>query len=378
VDLQRLEGATRSPLQAYYSETVEGAPTIRAFGQEPHFIHVFDGLVDDNSASLLLYNTLNHWLGLRLECIGSLVTVCCTTLAFAVLYFGLIDISPAELGVAIMWSFQFTISLTFLVNGSTQAESNMTSVERIEKMSQVVQEAATVVPLKDPLAAWPLQGEVVFENVWFRYRPELSPSLRGLSFTLRAGERVGVVGRTGAGKSSIVVALMRLVELAQGRVLVDGVDLSELGLDRVRGTGICCIPQDAFTFSGPLRDSLDPFTHYTDAALWEALRMVRLDQVVKALPLGLRQVSAGGGWSVGQRQLLALARALLRTPKVLLMDEATASVDRDTDLFIQSTVRSAFKDCTLITIAHRLETVMVITHQTHTHTYTHTYTYTYT
>jgi ABC-type multidrug transport system fused ATPase/permease subunit len=260
----------------------------------------------------------------------------------------------------ILWSGNFTITLGFLVDSFSDVEAHITAIERVDAMTSVPQEKAmTTDPANAVPDSWPNHGKVEFQDVCLRYRPGLPLALNQLSFVVSPGQRCGVVGRTGAGKSSLTVALFRIVELDSGRIMLDGIDLAGLGLSDVRGRGMSIIPQDPFLTGTTLRECLDPFGVKGDDEILEALKTVRLageGADVQVLDTPVQE--GGSNYSVGERQLLNIASALLSQPRVLVLDEATASIDYETDAFVQQMLRTRFTNTTLITVAHRLNTIM--------------------
>eukprot|EP00980_Cylindrotheca_fusiformis_P019578 scaffold6784_cov108-Cylindrotheca_fusiformis.AAC.20 len=358
-DLQRLDAISRSPMQSMVTECLEGSTSIRVYHQDKNFVNRFRKVMDSNSSALLNFVSAQRWLGVRMELLGSVVV-----LVSSVLVVCLNDVLRLEaglVGLLIMWSSHFTITLNFLVDNFAETEAAITAIERVDAMADLPTEKAMETAKEIELDEnWPRTGKIDFQSVSLRYREGLPLALNGLSFQIPAGKSCGVVGRTGAGKSSITVALFRLVEIESGRILLDGVDLSTLGLSDVRGRGMSIIPQDPFLAGATLRDSLDPFGDYSDDKIVDALKAVRMggsnEDDMKLLSTPLEE--GGGNYSVGERQLLNLARAFLTQPKLLVLDEATASIDGETDAFIQDMLRTRFPDTTLITIAHRLNTIM--------------------
>uniref|UniRef100_A0A6V2H2N6 ABC transporter domain-containing protein n=4 Tax=Ditylum brightwellii TaxID=49249 RepID=A0A6V2H2N6_9STRA len=359
-DLQRLDVVSRSPIQAMLAEGVDGATMIRVFCQEQHFIFKFQTALDKNTAAQLNFIAAQRWLGLRVQLLGVLIVF--STSLFVVLFNDYLKLDPGLIGLLILWAFYFTITLDFWITAIANTEAALTSLERAVAVTKLPEEKPFLTEEgNEPSPTWPQKGQLDFEHVCMRYREGLPLVLTDLSFTISPGQRCGVVGRTGAGKTSLVTALFRLVEIDTGAIKLDGVDLSALGLSDVRGrpNSLSIIPQDPVLFSGSLRECLDPFGLSKDEDVLDALVSVRLAGDGDGYDVLDRVVEDGGmNYSVGERQLLCLAQALLNKPIVLVMDEATASVDGETDAFIQRMLRTRFKNITLLTIAHRLHTIM--------------------
>ena len=247
-----------------------------------------------------------------------------------------------------------------MINAFSEAEAAITSIERMHSLEQLPQEKSMITSEENKVDdSWPRKGLLTFDNVSLRYRPGLPLALDGLSFTLQHGQRAAVVGRTGAGKSTLTAALFRLVEIEQGTISLDGTDLSTLGLADVRGrqNGMFILPQDPAVFSGTIRSNLDPFSTHADEEITNALELVRFPGIKERRTKILKDIVEEGGanFSAGEKQLLCLARAMLANPKLLVLDEATSAVDKTTDEFVQQMLRSEFPDTTLLTIAHRLK-----------------------
>lgn len=353
--LKRLESISRSPIYTHFSETLLGTSVIRAFGEQERFIHESDQRVDHNQKAYFPSIVANRWLAIRLEFVGNCIVSCAAL--FAVI--AKESLSPGIMGLSISYALQLTASLTWLVRMSSDVETNVVAVEKVkeycntEKEAEWQHETSTIHP------GWPTRGCIDIRGFGLRYRHDLDLAIRNITITINGGEKVGIVGRTGAGKSSLTLGLFRIIEAAEGHIFIDGVDIASLGLHELRSR-ITIIPQDPVLFSGSLRMNLDPFNSFSDEEIWRALEFSHLKNFVSGLPNKLSHECSEGGenLSVGQRQLLCLARALLRKTKVLVLDEATAAVDLETDNLIQSTIRSQFDDCTVLTIAHRLNTIM--------------------
>ncbi|KRF85630.1 multidrug resistance-associated protein 1 isoform X15 [Drosophila virilis] len=353
--LMRLESVSRSPIYSHFGETVTGVSTIRAYTVQDRFIEESDNKVDKNQVCKYPSLIANRWLAVRLEMVGNLIILFASL--FAVLGG---QTNPGLVGLSVSYALQVTQTLNWLVRMSSDIETNIVSVERIKEYGETKQEAAWELEEdKKKPKNWPEDGRVEFKDFQVRYREGLELVLRGVSFNISGGQKVGIVGRTGAGKSSLTLALFRIIESAGGKILIDGIDIATMGLHMLRSR-LTIIPQDPVLFSGSLRSNLDPFEVKTDDEIWKALELSHLKAFAKSLTAGLNhEISEGGeNLSVGQRQLVCLARALLRKTKVLVLDEATAAVDLETDDLIQKTIRSEFRECTVLTIAHRLNTIL--------------------
>ncbi|MEQ2263349.1 Multidrug resistance-associated protein 1, partial [Xenotaenia resolanae] len=353
--LKRLESVSRSPIYTHFNETLLGNSVIRAFGEQERFIQESDQRVDHNQKAYYPSIVANRWLAIRLEFVGNCIV------SFAALFAVIAreSLSPGIMGLSISYALQLTASLTWLVRMSSDVETNIVAVEKVKEYSSTEKEAEWQHEPPTVPPGWPSQGCIDIRGFGLRYRHDLDLAIRNITITINAGEKVGIVGRTGAGKSSLTLGLFRIIEAAEGHIFIDGVDIANLGLHELRSR-ITIIPQDPVLFSGSLRMNLDPFDSYSDEEIWRALEFSHLKNFASGLPNKLSHECSEGGenLSVGQRQLLCLARALLRKTKVLVLDEATAAVDMETDNLIQSTIRSQFDDCTVLTIAHRLNTIM--------------------
>lgn len=381
-ELKRLDSVTRSPIYQLLGETLDGVLTIRAFDAEKSLSSRMVGMLDVQQTAYHLTFAAQCWLSVRLEFAGTLIVLCaCLVAVLEHKTRGGDEHFAGLAGLSISFALSVTGSLTWSVRMASDLEANMVAVERIQQYFKIPGEAPRLTPCDESLALhWPVEGKIEFVDVKLNYRPGLPLVLRGLNITIPPRCKVGVVGRTGAGKSTLMVALLRIVELYSGCIKVDGLDIRELGLKKLRSM-IAVIPQDPVLFSGTIRTNLDPFGEYDDSRLFEVLEHVGLyapmERVSSKLSLAsldnekraggrtqpikslTEEVSEGGtNFSVGQRQLLVIARAMLTGASIVVMDEATASVDADTDARIQRVFRSEFKNATCITVAHRLNTIM--------------------
>ncbi|XP_069548711.1 ATP-binding cassette sub-family C member 2 [Brachyistius frenatus] len=352
--LRRLDSVSRSPIYSHFSETVSGLSVIRAYNHQERFLRHNEKTIDENIKSVYPWIVSNRWLAIRLEFLGNLVVFFAALLAVI----SRKSLDSGLVGLSISYALNVTQTLNWLVRMTSELETNIVAVERVSEYTELENEAKWVTDTRPP-EKWPQAGRLQFENYKVRYRPGLDLVLHGITCHIDSTEKIGIVGRTGAGKSSLTNCLFRIIEAAEGRILIDDIDISTIGLHDLRNR-LTIIPQDPILFSGTLRMNLDPFDIFSDEEIWRVLQLSHLKDYVAGLQEGLQhEVSEGGeNLSVGQRQLLCLARALLRKSRILILDEATAAVDLETDDLIQNTIRKEFSHCTVLTIAHRLHSIM--------------------
>ncbi|XP_033648066.1 ATP-binding cassette sub-family C member 9-like [Asterias rubens] len=354
-ELQRLDSVSKSPVFAYFSESLGGLTTIRAFRCGDRFYKTVISRINSNLSAFMYLQVVQRWLGVRLDFIGALMVILAgmTTLVGALT----IGLDPSLVGLAVTYTLQISGYLNFYVRTMADLEMQMNAVERVKYYTHVDNESYEGL---EPPQNWPNCGTVKLENVSVRYGQETDPVLRDITVEFQAGEKVGICGRTGAGKSSLTLALLRVIDICKGRVVIDGIDIKSVPLTSLRSQ-ISIIPQDPVLFTGTIRYNLDPTgKDNTDESLWRALEIAQLKDAVSSLDEGLDSMVSEGGenFSVGQRQLFCLARAFLRKSRILIMDEATASIDLETDKLLQRVVTTAFAERTVLTIAHRIGTIL--------------------
>jgi len=358
IEVQRLEALSRAPVFSHFSETLSGVSVIRAYGLTDAFKEANKNKINKNIRDQYTQKYLYAWLGIRLDWISEFIIICIYCVLIIARAYNSITIF-AVIGVANISAITYLLSQ--LANILGEVETRMNSVERIlAYIKQLPQEASPYTPKDVHLPKeWPQKGHIEFKDFCLRYKSDGDLVLKHINAVIHSREKIGIVGRTGSGKSSLVSSLFRIVEPASGTIIIDGIDIRQLGLQDLRSR-LSIIPQEPTLFIGSIRFNLDPFHKYTDKQIWEALESVNLKKAIEQLDgkLDAQVAEEGGNFSLGQRQLLCMARALLKKSKILILDEATASVDIETDTLIQKTVRKSFKDCTILTIAHRLNTIM--------------------
>lgn len=359
-ELKRLVSITRSPIFAHFQESLTGVETIKSYRQSDRFIYINNANVDFNLKSLYMLRSINRWLSVRLQFIGSLIVWSSSSM----LIYKSTTASPVSAGMvgfAMSYALQITDSLRVMVRMSAEVEANLVSVERCFEYCDLKMEEDPNGTYLSPPKGWPAHGQISLHDYTTQYAKTLDPVLKNISIDIRAGEKVGIVGRTGAGKSSMVLAIYRMIPPTLGSITIDNIDVTKLLLFDLRHN-LSIIPQDSHLFDGTIRQNLDPFGEHSDEKLWQVLDHLSLKSTVETLHGGQgldTTVNEGGSnFSAGQRQLMCLGRALLNPSQVLMLDEATAAVDIQTDKIIQATIRKEFKHKTIITIAHRLDTVM--------------------
>ncbi|XWS38270.1 hypothetical protein CRYUN_Cryun19dG0117100 [Craigia yunnanensis] len=355
-ELMRINGTTKSSVASHLAESIAGAMTIRAFGEGDRFFLKNVNLIDANASTDFHTFSANEWLIQRLE------ILCAIVLSSSALSMTLIPLGASAsglIGMALAYGLSLNVFLVVSVKIQCLLSSSVISVERLEQYMHIPSEAPEVIEANRPPHDWPTVGKVEIHNLKVRYRPNAPLVLQGISCIFEGGSKIGIVGRTGSGKTTLISVLFRLVEPTAGEIIIDNLNICNIGLHDLR-SHLGIIPQDPTLFGGSVRYNLDPLQQHTDNEIWEVLEKCQLREAVQGKEGSLNSfvVQDGSNWSVGQRQLFCLGRALLKRSRILVLDEATASIDNATDSIIQKTIRTEFEDCTVITVAHRIPTVM--------------------
>lgn len=355
-ELIRINGTTKAPVMNNAAETALGVVTIRAFNMVERFKEKNLNLIDTDASLFFHTNASMEWLILRLELLGNIVLF---TSALLLVSLPSSSITPGFAGLALSYALSLTSCQVFMVQWQCNLANFIVSVERIKQYMNLPSDPLAIIESSRPPVSWPSEGRIQLETLKIRYRPNAPLVLKGINCTFKGGKRVGVVGRTGSGKTTLISALFRLIEPAGGRILIDDLDICNIGLRDLRSK-LSIIPQEPTLFKGTIRSNLDPLGLYSDHEIWEALQKCQMGKSFEDLPnqLDSSVSDEGENWSAGQRQLLCLGRVLLRRNRILVLDEATASIDSATDALLQKVIRREFSNCTVITIAHRVPTVI--------------------
>ena len=354
-ELMRINGTTKSLVANHLGESIAGAVTIRAFKQEDRFFAKSLELIDNNASPSFHCFAATEWLTQRLEIMGAAIL---SSSALVITLLPAANYSPGALGMLLSYGLSLNMLFLFSIQNQCSLANQIISVERLSQYMGIVSEAPYIMKQNQPPDAWPSVGKIELEGLEIKYNQDASPLLHGITCTFQGGDKIGIVGRTGSGKTSLINAIFRLVEPSGGKIIIDDYDITEMGLHDLRSR-IGVIPQDPILFYGSIRYNLDPQGRFSDEQIWEVLGKCQLIEAVKDKQgLDSHIVEGGSNWSMGQRQLLCLARALLRRNCILILDEATASIDTATDAIIQKIIRTEFKGSTVITVAHRMPTVV--------------------
>ncbi|MGZ3784944.1 MAG: ABC transporter transmembrane domain-containing protein [Bdellovibrio sp.] len=356
-EIKRFDSIARSPRYAHFKESLQGLVVLRSFNKSSWFMRNFYDKLTHSQRMFYSHYMVNRWFSSRIPLIGGAISAL-TAIGISVSsYYHVMDAGTA--GLVTLYSLSFWGFLNWGIRVFADMEARMTSIERLKFFSNLPAESSVLKVAEKPLkSSWPEFGQISVENLKVRYAEHLPLVLKGINFAVPAGSRVGIIGRTGSGKSTLFQSLFRFIEPEEGRILIDGVDIATVPLGRLRRS-LAIIPQDPVLFMGTIRNNLDRFNEYTDEEIVGALKLVSLWKYISDLPQGLHSAVTEGGLNLsqGQRQLLCLARALLTKARVIVMDEATASVDVQTDALLQKVLRQSFHGVTMLIIAHRLGTV---------------------